>query len=192
MWHSHTKSLNNGRVQKFELMSDDAPIPFADVITLWRTDPDFRSFFIALLADSSFSAFRWETPPITSANADRDFEFVLMRSDALDRPVDISAFASHFTDNGVETFPNLGGDAVMVVPCPVASASIYGHLASFIRNAPESQVHQLWQSVGAAMQERINDQPVWLNTAGMGVSWLHVRLDSRPKYYGFLPFKEFA
>jgi len=174
------------------LISGDSPIPFADVITLWRTDPDFRAFFIALLAESPFSAFRWETPPITSANADRDFEFVLLQSNALERPVDPSAFASHFTGNAVETFPNLGGDAVMVVPCPVASESIYGHLASFIRNAPESQVHQLWQSVSAAMQERIDDQPVWLSTAGMGVSWLHVRLDSRPKYYGYQPFKQVA
>ncbi|MGI9175867.1 MAG: DUF6940 family protein [Rhodothermales bacterium] len=24
---------------------------------------------------------------------------------------------------------------------------------------------------------------MWLSTAGGGVSWLHVRLDSRPKYY---------
>jgi hypothetical protein len=24
---------------------------------------------------------------------------------------------------------------------------------------------------------------VWLNTEGTGVSWLHVRVDSRPKYY---------
>mmetsp|Transcript_9405 Transcript_9405/g.21189 ORF Transcript_9405/g.21189 Transcript_9405/m.21189 type:complete len:541 (+) Transcript_9405:444-2066(+) len=32
--------------------------------------------------------------------------------------------------------------------------------------------------------------PVWLSTSGMGVPWLHVRLDSSPKYYtyhGFVP-----
>ena len=27
------------------------------------------------------------------------------------------------------------------------------------------------------------ESPVWVSTAGMGVSWLHVRFDSRPKYY---------
>ena len=30
--------------------------------------------------------------------------------------------------------------------------------------------------------------PTWLSTAGMGVSWLHVRLDSQPKYYGFAAY----
>ena len=192
MWHSRTESLNDGRVQKFAVLLGDAPIPYAEVLALWRTDPAFRSFFIGLLSDSPFTAFRWETPPITTANADRDFEFVLLRSAALERTVDPSTFSSHFTNEDVVTFPNLGGDAVMVVPCPVAAESIYGHLALFIRNAPETQVHHLWQSVGAAMQGRLSDEPVWLSTAGGGVSWLHVRLDSRPKYYGYAPFKQIA
>jgi hypothetical protein len=41
------------------------------------------------------------------------------------------------------------------------------------------------------MAERIGEAPVWLSTAGMGVAWLHVRLDSRPTYYGHRPYKTF-
>lgn len=134
--------------------------------------------------------YRWETPPITAANANRDFEFVLIRSDCLDRPVDRLAFADYFTDQQhVVTFPNLRGDALLVVPCPVVTDSIYGHLASFVREAPSSQVDELWQSVGVAMQSRVGNSPVWLSTAGMGVAWLHVRLDSEPKYYHHQPYK---
>jgi hypothetical protein len=29
----------------------------------------------------------------------------------------------------------------------------------------------------------------WLSTAGMGVPWLHVRLDDRPKDYGHRPYR---
>jgi hypothetical protein len=32
-------------------------------------------------------------------------------------------------------------------------------------------------------------RPVWLSTAGAGVPWLHLRLDDRPRYYGFAPFR---
>lgn len=32
--------------------------------------------------------------------------------------------------------------------------------------------------------------PIWLNTAGGGVAWLHIRLDHRPKYYRYLPYKK--
>ena len=189
MWQSRCETLTDGRVQRYTLFAGDAAVSYSDVLALWKTNAEFRSFFTTLLTESSFTAFRWETPPVTSTTLDRAFEFVLLRSNALDRPVDRSAFCSHFNVQDVVTFPNLGGDAVMVVPCPVGPDSIYGHLASFLRNAPESQIHQLWDSVGKAMQKRIGDRPVWLSTAGMGVAWLHVRLDSRPKYYGHGPYK---
>ena len=47
----------------------------------------------------------------------------------------------------------------------------------------------LWQVVGEAMERRLGTEPVWLSTAGAGVSWLHVRLDDRPKYYGHAPYR---
>jgi hypothetical protein len=76
------------------------------------------------------------------------------------------------------------------VPCPLGNDSAYGHLAAFVRLAPEDQRHALWQSVGNAMVLRLGTRPVWLSTAGAGVSWLHVRLDDRPKYYGFGSYKQ--
>jgi hypothetical protein len=39
------------------------------------------------------------------------------------------------------------------------------------------------------MSERVGSKVVWLSTAGAGVSWLHVRLDDRPKYYQFEPYR---
>ena len=31
---------------------------------------------------------------------------------------------------------------------------------------------------------------LWLSTAGLGVYWLHLRLDTRPKYYSFQPYRK--
>jgi hypothetical protein len=31
--------------------------------------------------------------------------------------------------------------------------------------------------------------PLWVSTSGLAVPWLHLRLDARPKYYGFEPYK---
>ena len=87
-------------------------------------------------------------------------------------------------------FANLGGDAIMIVPRLKTIESAYGHLAAFVREAPEAQRHTLWQVVGEAMTKRVGYRPVWLSTAGGGVSWLHVRLDDRPKYYGFGPYRQ--
>lgn len=192
MWLSHSAQLTNGSGIKVTVNSGPSPITYAEVLQLWQSDKDFRAFFIKLLADSPYVAFRWETPSLTTATANCPFEFVLLDSPSLAKNPEPEVFAEHFdkaAPGGVIEFANLGGDAILVVPCPVGSSSAYGHLGAFIRQAPEPQKHALWNLVGAAMQRRLGTQPVWLSTAGGGVSWLHVRLDDRPKYYGYGPYR---
>lgn len=188
--------LNRGRVHKYEVINNEEPMSYADALDLWRHDEPFRSFFISLLADVPFSAYRWETPPVTLNTINREFEFVLLDSPLLVRPSDKKPFSSYFTaaesDAGIVVFENLGKDALLVVPSPQGDDFAYAHLAAFTRNGPDSQVHALWQMVGQTMQQSISNKPIWLSTEGSGVSWLHIRLDSRPKYYGFSPYRAFA
>lgn len=193
MWTTRSEKLADGRGIRVAIDLDAVPASYAEVLRRWQHDAGFRSFFIALLADAPFAAFRWETPPITAATVDRPFEFVLLDSPELARQPDPDAFAEHFrgaAKGDVVEFFNLGKDAVMVVPCPNGPPSAYGHLAAFVRQAPEPQRHALWERVGAAMMRRLGTAPIWLSTAGAGVSWLHVRLDDRPKYYGHKPYRQ--
>ncbi len=192
MWYSHTTQLLDKRAIKFAIDDGSAQLSYAEVLARWQDDLDFRKFFIALLLESPFPAFRWETPPVTKATVDRPFEFVLLDSPFLAGDPDPSAFVKYFaaaTSGAVIEFPNLGNDAIMVVPCPDETRSDYGHLAAFLQNASESQQHELWELVGIAMQRRLSTKPVWLSTAGGGVAWLHVRLDDRPKYYGYNAYR---
>jgi hypothetical protein len=192
MWTSRTESIAGERGVRFVVERNESPVSYSDVLAHWQQDAEFRAFFLGLLSGSSFSAFRWETPPITKLTANRAFEFVLLDSPGLAAVPDPKPFARHLANvskSGVIAFPNLGKDAVLVVPTQLGPPSAYGHLASFVRHAPEAQKHELWKMVGEAMSRRLNDQPVWLSTAGAGVSWLHVRLDNSPKYYGHEPYR---
>jgi len=93
-------------------------------------------------------------------------------------------------DCDLAMFPNLRGDALLIVPSLQGSISADGHLAAFVREAPEYQKHLLWQKVGQVMEQRVSAEPIWLSTAGAGVPWLHIRLDLRPKYYGHQPYRQ--
>lgn len=193
MWTARTDELAGGRRIRVTVARDSAPMDYAEVLSRWRDDAAFRSFFLRLLADMPFSAFRWETPPVTQTTVDRRFECVVIDSPGLAVEPDPDVFAGHFRGAGqrqVIEFANLGHDATMVVPCPVGPVSAYGHLAAFVRRAPERQQHALWREVGASVQRRLGARPVWLSTAGGGVAWLHVRLDDRPKYYAYRPYRE--
>ena len=165
------------------------PVSFGEFLDRLGADPVFRQDFVRILRNCPFSAFRWETPPVTRDTLDRPFEFVLLDAPGLARRPDSEAFSEHFTSEPVVSFPNLGRNAILVVPCPQGPADSYGHLAAFVRHAPESQVDALWQRVAEEMHQRINSRPVWLSTAGGGVSWLHVRLDDEPKYFNHKPYR---
>ena len=118
---------------------------------------------------------------------------------------DKMAFDEHFNtckknggDKTVCSFANLGGDAKLVSPLPQSNIDdkSFSHLAVFIRNAPRDQVTEFWTLAASTylnvlkQKNEVNkDAKTWFSTNGMGVSWLHLRIDSRPKYYSYGPFK---
>ena len=89
----------------------------------------------------------------------------------------------------VVTFESLGKDALLVAPCPGVQGTNFAHLARFVATASDEQSSALWQCVGESIERRLNVRPTWLSTAGLGISWLHVRLDTRPKYYRHAPYR---
>ena len=151
------------------------------------------------------SAFFWELPAFTFGTAASvPLEMVTVRAPALVGTVaDSSPFASHLAGGcsggaaSVTTFANLGGDAQLVAPCAASGVptDMYASLAPFLRSAPAAQVAALWVAVGSALEATLRARgeqtPTWVNTEGSGVGWLHVRLDSTPKYYHFHPYRRF-
>eukprot|EP01113_Clastostelium_recurvatum_P009541 TRINITY_DN145_c1_g1_i1.p1 TRINITY_DN145_c1_g1~~TRINITY_DN145_c1_g1_i1.p1 ORF type:complete len:240 (+),score=31.99 TRINITY_DN145_c1_g1_i1:97-720(+) len=171
----------------------DTLLSYEKVIDLWIKDDSFCEAFSEHIAKTPYIALRWETPAVTQAALSRAFEFVIVDDPDLDGPADHGPFDEHFKANkhsSVLTYPNLGGDSIMVVPRPLSRDLSYPHLASFVRAAPLDQQRALWRAVGDALTKRIGARPVWLSTAGGGVSWLHVRMDDRPKYYRYRPYKD--
>ncbi|MBX3412377.1 MAG: hypothetical protein KF708_06755 [Pirellulales bacterium] len=193
MWTQRIKQLPDVRGAKMVVEAGASPLSCVEALTLFTREPAFRSFFIQVLSDVPYSAFRWETPPLSDTLADRPFEFVVLDSPGLAMAPDFNAFATQFAaapDQSVLSFRNLGNDAELIVPRPDGPANAYGHIGAFVRDAPEQQKHALWRLVGETTLQRIGRLPIWLNTAGAGVPWLHVRVDSKPKYYRFAPYRE--
>jgi len=178
--------IENG--YKYSILINGEYLSFIKALRLFQTDKNFCEFYIGILDSLEFSSYRWETPKLTIDSKDQNFEFVVLQDLSLIGKLDSAAYREFFDESHVVTFPNLGRDASLIVPCPVGNND-YGHLAAFIKNAPEEQKLAFWKQVGIAMLDRLSEKPVWLNTAGAGVPWLHLRLDDRPKYYRYKPYQ---
>ncbi len=194
MWTAKRDEKPGGGALRFGLQRNGRPASVMVVLRAMRESTEFRAFFNDLLAETPYTALRWETPAVSTSTYHQPFECVVLDAPKLARHPDPAAFAEHFEAGGpdVVSFQNLGRDAVMIVPRQVGELDAYGHLAAFVRDAPAEQRDELWRCVALATLERISAEPVWLSTAGAGVSWLHVRLDDRPKYYGHMPYRHGA
>ena len=55
-----------------------------------------------------------------------------------------------------------------------------------------AQADRFLRAAGEAVLERVGSGrmlPLWVSTSGAGVYWLHLRLDSFPKYYTHAPYR---
>ena len=171
---------------RFRILQDKQLLSFQEIFLLWSNSIEFRTFYIELLATSPFPAFYWEHPGLRTSLLTQPYEFVVLISNSLEkRALNKTAFADFFhTEELVVDFDNLGKNARLVVPTPLGEIADNKHLGKFIRTNKSAQQQLLFQKIGQLMLKRVDaKQTVWLNTAGNGVIWLHIRLDSRPKYY---------
>lgn len=190
MWELEARDSGGGTLHWSGVLHATRRLEFGEVAAAWRANAAFRAFWAAQVAGVGGAGYCWECPPVTDATLSRPFECVFVQSPSLARMApEPAAFAEHFGPGAdVATFASLGGDAVLVAPAPGAEGGDYAHLAAFARSAPQELQEALWEAVGRALAARIGTRPVWLSTAGHGVGWLHVRLDSRPKYYRHLAY----
>lgn len=194
MWEAEIGDISSGK--RFQVAKGGTRLSFRELFSLLEHDPGFANWYTRILAGCAFSAFFWEHPAFSTQTFDQEAEFVLIEASSLARiDPEPAPFESRFAsepDADVIAFANLSGDALLIVPRPVGPLEAYPHLAAFLRHAPGSQVRSLWRHAAVAVRENLGRDPRWLSTAGLGVSWLHLRLDSSPKYYQFGPYRASA
>jgi hypothetical protein len=189
-WTVRTAPVPSGL--RYQLFAGKAPLTFAGLFSGLETDPRFAAWYSEVLSAGPWKAFFWEFPGICAPDLERAAEFVLIDAPLL---ANVTADPGPFQDQlsgedatPVATFSSLGGDALLLAPLPRGDADAYAHLAAFVRHAPREQVRELWRATGAALLTLVSERRVWLSTSGLGVHWLHIRLDSTPKYYQHTPY----
>lgn len=176
------------------------PLSVDAVLARWcATDDDgLRHCWTDTLRALPYRACFLELPALQPAMLAQPFECVALDAPqlaAVRGPADRDSFRRAFViDDGTPFahFDNLGGDALLIAPRPLADGRDYRHLLEFLRRAPAADAEALWPRIAALLPARLAAGPVWLSTAGLGVNWLHVRLDQRPKYFQHRHYAQFG
>lgn len=185
--------------QESMIMRGSSPMTWRDITRCWQFDWEFQEYFISMLKQQPFESFFWEMPPVCKSSVDNIYKFVIVDAGTAFHSMkgDPNCFKDQFPDENCQeviAFNNLAGDAVLVVPRPPQEQKDLDHylnLASFMRCDSATQV-MLLQELGKQVEQWLQSRErfVFVSTAGLGVPWLHVRLDTCPKYYRHMPYKK--
>mmetsp|Transcript_37094 Transcript_37094/g.37770 ORF Transcript_37094/g.37770 Transcript_37094/m.37770 type:complete len:265 (+) Transcript_37094:185-979(+) len=188
----------HGTMKYYLKLSDSgASVYFSEALNILVSESDLslRSLMTNTFKNIEFDGYFWECPPISYDTLSTvPFQFIIKPTHFLNSvEVDSQSFSEHFNNqnnNFITIFPSLGNDAILLAPKPLSSnkISIYTHIAIFCKEAPIIQIDTLWKQIANTLLHTniLKDFPsrkIWMSTSGLGVSWLHVRLDTYPKYY---------
>eukprot|EP00040_Diaphanoeca_grandis_P012177 m.62048 g.62048 ORF g.62048 m.62048 type:complete len:272 (-) comp23074_c1_seq3:66-881(-) len=180
----------------------ESQLTFEGALQHMQDDPTFVDSLKNLVVNYDAKAVYFEVIPVTAATlSTRVFEFALSPAVRLSQSQpDPQTFEGHFetaranNNINVATFGNLGGDTTLVSPLPMKGKS-YPHLVEFLKQAPTTQILATFNAFAKSAHETITKRGsgnTYLSTAGDGVTWLHLRLDPRPKYYNYAKYKTMA
>lgn len=138
----------------------------------------------------------FECIPVSFKTLKTTFRFVIITTNLFKNiQPNSQPFQSYFNGKSLTTsFLGKSGDVLLVVPQPMNNVSeiTYTHLYNFIKyGSPEYFKNVFAECIKLlceTMQENKNTK-YWLSTSGLGVSWLHFRIDTIPKYYNYEEYK---
>lgn len=196
------ESLASGpqKWQKFGAVKNSQPLTVAEWLAL---DPKISlPPLIERVRSCPYDAVYFEMPGVTETSIKGTaMEFVLVDAPELSNfgaTPNPKSFADQFQkcDSSQKAcqFASLGGDAQLIAPLPPASPQPhYGHFKALADAKAVADAKVLQETLTLALQayqSKLSSKKVWFSTSGMGVAWLHFRLDDRPKYYTFVPYKQ--
>lgn len=89
----------------------------------------------------------------------------------------------------VITFLNLSKTSLLIIPYPKQNKK-FTTLKHFIDNSTKLQQKKFWKKVSNSIKKMLKIyKKVWVSTHGTGVPYLHIRIDTIPKYYITNKFK---
>ncbi len=173
---------------KIIIFKDSQQISWYEILDLWKHNNAFIDFFVSLLILSNFNNFFWQCCSVNRNDLKKKlFECYLIETKYDFGVADNSSFQEYLkTSKSIVNFYNFNKDCLLIVPNynHSISKSSYLNIYNFIKFAPKSQIHLLFHQISLNIYKEFHKtKKIYLNTHGLGVPWIHIRLDYYPKYY---------
>jgi len=160
-----------------DIIEYDFNISIGKARDLLQNSKKFRSMCTSVLQSVPYPEYVWYLCKIEKGCETKPFKFIVKQT-ILDCKEDPETFGAKKFKNSMNIISNLSKNALLLVPKYIKKGC-YTSIANFMRNGPDNQVDDFWKALAEIMTYPIN---AWISTHGHGVCYLHLRIDSKPKY----------
>lgn len=169
-------------------------LTYLELMKLSRTlQIKFYKLIQRVLHNSPYSQYLLEFAPVSwNTISTTILEFVLIPTRGLFQTSNINTYKEYGIDTinrskDIIHFPNLSKDTLLICPCYNRKYNInsYSHIGSFFQSNNTKQQLNLLKymfTVYAYILQYRPNKIYYMSTHGKGVAWLHIRIDSKPKY----------
>jgi hypothetical protein len=179
----------------------DFKISFDDAMILLVYSPEFRAFCTYVMGLIPFDQYYWYMGKINNTES---FKFFIKKWKSKNTVItpdgeeivkeDLTSFKEHLDkipfNKDTTIFTNKNADAYLMIPKYYPNkTNTYSTIANFMKYAPKKQINNFWKDIGneALLLTSKKYGPIYINTHGDGVSYLHVRFDFKYKYLNWMP-----
>lgn len=130
----------------------------------------------------------WEMNPFTRGeNALVEMTFIPHRLNSIPNS---GPFQNYFTRDLTTCFYNVHRDAVLIVPTHTRVRTNCANLYSFLQSASPEEIIDLFYVMALNVRTSLKEwNRIWISTSGLGVPWLHIRIDSNPKHIQTIQYR---
>jgi len=197
---------------RFKISDDGRIVTNRQLPVLLQNDDEFVNVLSATIAGydpTTLPGLFFESKPIYKQTLDEEYEFVLISTDKfLGKRQNNKTFKKYWDSYDYQgtsrkysrIFPSLSKRSTMITPVPRKEdgeyLNYYSNLQDFLIHGLTYDIRAFWNTWGKGLEDwyiKIQDgdvPKVCVNTAGLGVYFLHGRLDPKPKYYKFVEYRE--
>jgi len=163
-------------------------LSFADGIKRLQNDKKFRKRVIDDIKNIPFDEYYIYLGTIQNNKCD-DFKILIKQGSGFGR-ANSKPFEKYLKKD-INVFTNLDKTCILISPKKRSNISteVYANIGTFMKAAPIAQIDNLFKIVAKEVLKKPFEN-IWVSTHGHGVGWLHIRIDSKPKYLNWVNFGE--
>ena len=163
---------------------------WGDAIELFD-DEDFVKSLVTIIntktIENNYKSYFFECPKMNDAlSKNKLFEFVLYdaKNNFENKKADPTFFEQYFLkEKNICNVKSNSGN-ILLIPKLLTKNCTYLNLTNFLHYGDEQQIYELFKEIKNVTQKLLKENKTfWLNTHGLGVFWLHIRIDFTPMYY---------